>query len=178
MIPVTAFDGWTWLNEPTEWSIDDGLTVRADRDTDFWRTTHYGFVRDTGHVFGREVTGDFTLRATFTGDYRDQYDQAGIALRIDEENWIKTGIEFVDGEQQLSVVVTRNVSDWSVTPAPGSPGTTIEAKRTGDTVTVTSGGQMLRLAYFPPAVPVFAGVMCAAPDGGGFRVRFEDVLLG
>jgi regulation of enolase protein 1 (concanavalin A-like superfamily) len=118
------------------------------------------------------------VRATFAGQYQDQYDQAGIALRIDEQNWIKTGIELVDGRRQLSVVVTRGVSDWSVVPAPDAEAITIEAVRTGDTVTISSGGTMLRLAYLPPDVPVLAGVMCAAPDGGGFRVRFSDVFAG
>jgi regulation of enolase protein 1 (concanavalin A-like superfamily) len=70
------------------------------------------------------------------------------------------------------------VSDWSVVPAPEAKEITIEAARTGDTVTVRSGGQMLRLAYLPPEVPVLAGVMCAAPDGGGFRVRFSSVSVG
>jgi regulation of enolase protein 1 (concanavalin A-like superfamily) len=180
MIAVRAFgvDGWKWFNEPAEWSVDDGLTVTAERDTDFWRTTHNGLIRDTGHIFGRELTGDFTVRATFAGKYQDQWDQAGIALRIDERNWIKTGIEILDGRPLLSAVVTRDMSDWSVTPAPDTAEITIEAVRTGDTVTITSGGNMLRQAYLPPDVPVLAGVMCAAPDGGGFRVRFSDVFVG
>jgi uncharacterized protein len=177
---VEAFgsDGWSWFNEPAEWAVDGTeLTVTTDPDTDFWRTTHYGFVRDTGHILGRTMAGDFTLRATFQGDYQHQYDQAGIALRVDTENWIKTGIELVDGHQQLSVVVTRNVSDWSVVPAPQAQTTTVAAERKGDTVTVTSGGTMLRLAYLPPGVPLLAGVMCASPDGPGYRVRFSDVFV-
>jgi regulation of enolase protein 1 (concanavalin A-like superfamily) len=178
---VEAFgsDGWTWFNEPAEWAVDgSSLTVRTDAGTDFWRTTHYGFIRDTGHILGRTLEGDFTLSATFAGSYTDQYDQAGIALRIDSSNWIKTGIELVDGHHQLSVVVTRDVSDWSVVPAPSADAVTISATRVGDTVTVLAGTTMLRLAYLPPAVPVLAGVMCASPDGAGYRVRFSDVSLG
>jgi uncharacterized protein len=177
---VKAFgtDGWTWFNEPTGWTVDGDLTVTTDPNTDFWRTTHYGYIRDTGHILGRELTGDFKLRASFTGEYSDQYDQAGLALRIDGTNWLKTGIELVDGRQQLSVVVTREVSDWSVVPAPGTETTSIDLDRTGDTVTIRAGENMLRLAYFPPDVPVLAGVMCASPDGTGFRVRFSDVFVG
>jgi regulation of enolase protein 1 (concanavalin A-like superfamily) len=176
---VEAFGthGWTWFNEPVRWKVDDGLTVTTDPATDFWQTTHYGFQRDNGHIFARELSGDFTLRATFAGEYTDQYDQAGLALRIDAENWLKTGIELVDGRPQLSVVVTRKFSDWSVVPAPDTAEITIELRRTGDTVTVESGGTMLRLAYFPPVVPVLGGVMCASPDGQGYRVRFTDVSL-
>ena len=54
----------------------------------------------------------------FRGDYRELYDQAGLMLRIDERNWIKAGVEFVAGRRMLSVVVTRDVSDWSTMPCP------------------------------------------------------------
>src|ERR1044072_7755776 len=93
--------GWTWFNEPTRWQRDGAtLSLTTDPDTDFWRTTHYGFVRDTGHVLGT-VADEFTLTATFRGEYRDQYDQAGIAVRVDERNWIKYGIELVAGHKRI-----------------------------------------------------------------------------
>ena len=39
-----------WLNEPKVWSGDaSDLTVAVEPETDFWRTTHYGFIRDNGH---------------------------------------------------------------------------------------------------------------------------------
>lgn len=177
-------DGWRWLNEPSRWDVDTALTVTTEPDTDFWRTTHYGFVRDTGHVYGVDRTGDFDLTVSFAGDYTEQFDQAGIALRIDERNWIKSGIELVDGQQQLSAVVTRDVSDWSVVAlAEPAERVTVMAARTGDTVTISYGlngappATMLRLAYFPPELSVLAGVMCASPTGKGFTTRFEDISL-
>lgn len=183
----TAFgtDGWRWLREPETWSANgDVVTAVTQPDSDFWRVTHYGFVRDNGHVLGRDADGDFTLTATFSGEYRDLYDQAGVMLRIDEENWIKTGIELVDGVQQLSAVVTRGMSDWSVVALPVAPASvTVAVERKGDTVTVRYGldgaapETMLRLAYFPPGVTVLAGVMCASPDGSGFPARFADVAF-
>ena len=180
MIDVT---GWQWLNEPRQWSADGSLTVHAEQNTDFWRTTHYGFVRDNGHVLGREIAGDLRLLTSFAGGYTHQYDQAGAMLRIDAENWVKTGIELVDGHQQASVVVTRGVSDWSVMPVPAAELVTIEIERSGDTVTVRYGldgaepTTMLRLAYFPPQLPALAGAMCAAPDGPGYSVRFDRLEL-
>lgn len=173
--------GWRWLNEPRRWTAD---TITSDEDTDFWRTTHYGFVRDTGHVLGVDRDGDFELTVTFSGAYAEQYDQAGIALRIDERNWIKSGIELVDGRQQVSAVVTRDVSDWSVVALDEPPEkVTVKAARTGDTVTVSYGlngappATMLRLAYFPPELSVLAGVMCASPTGKGFTTRFENITI-
>jgi uncharacterized protein len=172
-----------WLNEPWEWSGDpSALTMHASPGTDFWRTTHYGFARDTGHILSDEAT-EFTLTATFRGEYREQYDQAGIAIRLDERNWIKSGIELVDGRQQISAVVTRDFSDWSVAPVGDPAAVTIKAERAGDTVTISYGldgaepDTLLRLAYLPPAVPARAGVMAASPTGGGFPTTFTRVGL-
>jgi regulation of enolase protein 1 (concanavalin A-like superfamily) len=175
--------GWTWLNEPAKWSVDGPrIIVTTDADTDFWRITHHDVVRDTGHLLGTEAT-DFTLVATFAGDYRDQYDQAGIAIRLDERNWIKSGIELVDGHQQISAVVTRDFSDWSVAPVPDPDSVTIKAERTGDTVTITYGlddadpDTLLRQAYLAPGVLAKAGIMAASPTGGGFTTTFTSVDL-
>ncbi len=44
------------------------------------------------------------------------YDQLGCMIRYDENYWIKTGIEFVEGVQNISAVVTNQKSDWSVVP--------------------------------------------------------------
>ena len=45
-----------WLNEPASWSGSlDALTVQCEPGTDFWRTTHYGFVRDSGHFAYAEL---------------------------------------------------------------------------------------------------------------------------
>lgn len=175
--------GWRWLNEPASWTADgDVLRVTTDPDTDFWRTTHYGYVRDTGHVLGVDREGDFELTVTFAGEYTEQYDQAGIGLWLDDQNWIKSGIELVDGQHQISAVVTREVSDWSVVALPEpAASVTVHAARTGDTVTVSYGlngaspATMLRLAYFPPKLSVLAGVMCASPTGKGFTTRFDNV---
>ncbi|MCP3802460.1 DUF1349 domain-containing protein [Allokutzneria sp. A3M-2-11 16] len=182
MNEVTAFgvSGWRWLNPPADWSTVDGLEVTSKDDSDFWRTTHYDFVRDTGHALLRPVRGDFVLRLSFTGSYAEQYDQAGALLRIDDRNWIKTGIEFVDGEHLLSAVVTRDFSDWSVVALPQLTGSvSLVVDRTGDAVTIRYGldedepGTMLRLAYLPPGDEVLVGPMCASPKGKGFPTRFH-----
>lgn len=174
-------NGWRWLNEPGQW---DGETITADPETDFWRTTHYGFVHESGHILGIDRTGDFELTVTFAGEYAAEYDQAGIGLWIDERNWIKTGIELVDGRQLMSAVVTREVSDWSVVELAEPAGkVTLKAVREGDAVTIHYGlngappATMLRLAYFPPELSVLAGVMCASPTGKGFATRFENISI-
>ena len=127
----------------------------------------------------RPVEGDFTASADVTGDYRHLYDQAGLMLRVDERDWIKTGIEFTDGMMHFSVVVTREVSDWSVIPLQGAKPTDelhVRLTRHDDAVRVQfaigdAAWQMARLAAFP-AAPARVGVMACSPQRAGFRQAF------
>ncbi|CAF3866292.1 unnamed protein product, partial [Rotaria magnacalcarata] len=111
---------FTWFNEPKKWSNNGStISVHTDGKTDFWRKTHYGFERDNGHFYYRSFPGEQALTATVNvrGKYTILYDQGGLMLRIDEKNWIKCGVEYVEGNQFASVVVTVNGwSDWSVVP--------------------------------------------------------------
>ncbi len=172
-----------WLNPPKKATVVAGkLQVQVDGGTDFWRVTHYGFIRDNGHFYYQEQAGDFVAKVKITGHYRDLYDQAGLMIRLDTKNWIKTGIEYVKGAQNVSAVVTREVSDWSVVPRQDSPPAVwLTLLRKGDYVEIqysfdNKDFKMLRLAYFPPTPgrKVQIGLMCAAPDGKGFPVEFED----
>src|SRR5687768_7404991 len=37
-----------WYNEPPGWEVTgERITIQVGAKTDFWRTTHYGFIRDT-----------------------------------------------------------------------------------------------------------------------------------
>jgi hypothetical protein len=108
-----------WLNPPAKWSAEGGIIAfDVMPKTDYWRTTHYGYVRDTGPFCFREAAGDFVATVKVEGTYRELYDQAGLMIRIDPKTWIKSGIEFVNGTQNVSTVVTRDSSDWSVMPCP------------------------------------------------------------
>ena len=167
-----------WINEPSSWRIADGaVVVSVEPGTDFWRTTHYGFVRDTGHLLAVAEPGDFVATVEVSADYRDRYDQAGLAVRLDAEHWVKTGIE-LDGEFFMSTVVTHGTSDWSVTPLAARPERLgLRVTRDGDALTVeyaVDGGEwtMQRLAWMPAEVPLLVGPMAAAPDGAGFEARF------
>src|ERR1700677_2854829 len=102
-----TFAQCTWLNAPAAWRLDGGaLKVTTDRSTDFWRETHYGFTRDSGHFFGCSVEGDFTAQLRVRAKYEALYDQAGIMVRIDKHRWLKAGIENSDGACMLSSVLT------------------------------------------------------------------------
>ncbi len=138
---------------------------------------------DWHNFYHDRIAGNFLVEVKVSGAYAALYDQAGLMVRVDEANWIKCGIEFVDGVQQVSAVVTREYSDWSVVPLPSNPaalwlrltrrGSAIEIRYALDGV----GYQMLRLAYFIPSEIMSVGLMCASPDGAGFTVTFEGFTI-
>lgn len=175
------FEEMQWLNPPADWEvIDDTLEVTTRSKSDFWRKTHYGFTRDNGHFFYQEARGDFSVEIRINGKYHELYDQAGLMLRVDEENWIKTGIEFFENYQHASAVVTREFSDWSIVRLPGYPPSLwLRATRKGDAVEISYSLDghsfiLLRLAYLVPSEVIQVGPMCASPDGNGFEVMFEE----
>jgi regulation of enolase protein 1 (concanavalin A-like superfamily) len=175
-----------WLNEPSVWKFEKGvLSLTTDPKTDFWRKTHYGFIRDSGHFYFETVSGDFEAEISVHGEYRELYDQAGLMIRADEATWLKTGIEFVDGIQYASAVVTREYSDWSVVPLPSNTERLrLRLKRIGGTVVIEYAANdnpwgMLRTTYLSETQDLAVGPMAATPDGSGFNVRFTDwELLG
>lgn len=173
-----------WYNEPKSWSGDEQrLTMTVEPGTDFWRITHYDFIRDSGPFFYAEMAGDLEASVKISGAYRELYHQAGLMIRIDDENWVKTGIEYVDGVQQVSAVVTRGMSDWSVVPRSDNPAAVwIKLLRKGDYVQISysfdnENFALLRLAYFPPGAAVQTGLFAAAPGEQSFDVIFEDLTI-
>lgn len=174
-----------WLNEPAQWSqADNKISVTTDPKTDFWRITHYGFIRDSGHFFFETTASDFIAEVKIRGQYRDLYDQAGIMIRADEKHWIKTGIEYVDGMQNLSAVVTQDHSDWSMTPLPHPPAfLQLRVERRKEAIHLAywndavSDYTPFRLAYLAHPGELQVGIMCASPDGNGFEATFEDYRL-
>ena len=173
-----------WLNEPAQWSEQEGsVVVTADAATDFWRITGYGFIRDNGHLYAEQLAGDFELSMRVRGSYAAQYDQAGAMVRLDERRWLKTGVEFFDGRPRFSTVITLEHSSWMMADLPADMSElALLVTRRGDAVEVRYGvddGELglAGIVYLPPGGQVLAGAMCAAPEGSGFQVTFDDLKV-
>lgn len=169
-----------WFNEPDKWEIKDNtLSMFVTPQSDYWRISHYGFTVDDAPFYYTTYGGEFEVKVKVSADYQARFDQAGIMLRIDEENYIKSGIEFVDGKFNLSTVVTHHTSDWSVITLDKSvPYIWIKAVRRLDAVEIFYSFDdkdyvMMRNAWLKDHVPVMVGLMAASPDGKGFQATFE-----
>lgn len=179
------FNNGIWLNEAKAWKADEsGLTMTTDAKTDFWRETYYGFTRDSGHFLGFAAGDSFTATIRIRGEFRTLYDQAGLMVRIDDTKWVKTGVEFTDGELFLSTVITDGKSDWSVS----QPFKELEDFYIR--VTVNNGAMriqasrdgkfwpLLRLAPFPIAARYQVGPTACTPERSGLSVNFSEFSIG
>lgn len=173
-----------WFNEPESWSIADGrLTMSVTPKSDYWRISHYGFTVDDAPFYYAEYGGEFEAKVKVSGDYKVRFDQAGMMIRIDHENYIKTGIEFVDGKYNLSTVVTHHTSDWSVIALEQPVKELwIKAVRRLDAVEIFYSFDdkeytLMRNAWMEANCPVKVGMMAACPDGDGFDVTFSNFTV-
>lgn len=173
-----------WFNEPAKWEIKDkSLTMFVTPQTDYWRISHYGFTVDDAPFYYATYGGEFEAKVKITGDYKARFDQMGLMIRTDEQNYIKTGVEFVDGKFNVSTVVTHTVSDWSVTPLDKTPPFIwIKAVRKLDAVEIyysldDKNYIMTRNAPLKDNHPVMVGLMAASPDGQGFEAKFESFTV-
>ena len=181
---VQTLEMMQWFNEPERWEINEGkLTMDVTPKSDYWRVSHYGFTVDDAPFLYTTRGGEFEVKVKITGEYRTRFDQAGLMLRIDHENYIKTGIEFVDGKYNISTVVTHHTSDWSVikldTPVPF---VWIKAIRRLDAVEIFYSFDdkeytMMRTCWMQDNTPVMVGMMGACPDGDGFKATFEHFSI-
>lgn len=184
---VTHAINWTdgaWTNAPVA-SVIDGtdLVVTAAEGSDAWRHTSYGFVHDSEHALLAPFAPGSAIEVAFTASFEAQFDQAGLFIRADDENWIKAGVEFADGQPQVGAVVTRGSSDWSVAPVPEwlDRRVIIRASWTDDAITLRArrDDEPWRLVRVVPfAVPTaLAGPMLCAPSRAGLTVRFHSWTL-
>lgn len=183
-VSAQTLEKMNWFNEPANWQINGGtLIMDVTPNSDYWRISHYGFTVDDAPFYYAEYGGEFEAKLKISGDYKVRFDQAGMMIRLDHENYIKTGIEFVDGKYNLSTVVTHKTSDWSVIALDRPVDYIwIKAVRRLDAVEIfysfdDKEYQMMRNAWVEANHPVKIGMFAACPDGNGFKARFENFTV-
>lgn len=106
-----------WIRKPKKTLIDDEkIEIYTDSNTDLWQRTYYGFQNDNAPVLQTKTSDkyfSFTVKTIFETNHR--FEQAGVAIYIDSENWFKASIEYENESfQRLGSVVTNNgYSDWA-----------------------------------------------------------------
>ena len=114
-----------WTRQPKDFKTEDGkVYITTLPHTDLWQRTYYHFRNDNAPVFQMETDEkffSFIVKTDFTGSHQ-RFDQCGVVLYLDSENWIKGSVEYENDEFQHlgSVVTNHGYSDWATTEIPAS----------------------------------------------------------
>ena len=111
--------GLEWIRKPKKYIIcDEFIEIITEPHTDLWQRTYYHFRNDNAPIL-QMVTNEkyfsFVVETIF--DSKHRFDQCGIVMYLDSDNWLKASIEYENDDfQHLGSVVTNNgYSDWATT---------------------------------------------------------------
>lgn len=116
-------NSFQWTREPKAYEIRDGIIrVTTLPHTDLWQRTYYHFRNDNAPVFQMETDEQyfsFIVKTSFEESHH-RFDQCGIVMYLDSENWLKGSIEYENQVFQHlgSVVTNHGYSDWATTEIP------------------------------------------------------------
>ncbi len=124
MVDVSLME---WIRAPKNYKISkDKIEIFTEPKTDLWQRTYYGFRNDNAPVL-QLVTDEkyfsFTVKASY--DYKRRFDQCGVVVYLDGENWLKASVEYENGTMQRlgSVVTNHGYSDWATVDVDASVNT-------------------------------------------------------
>ena len=106
-----------WIRQPKQYTItQDAVEIITEPYTDLWQRTYYHFRNDNAPVLQMETDEkyfSFVVKTEF--DTKVRYDQSGIVMYLDSDNWLKASVEYENNVfQRLGSVVTNNgYSDWA-----------------------------------------------------------------
>ena len=182
-------DDLQWTREPGAYAIKgDTLTITTAPHTDLWQRTYYHFRNDNAPVFQmqtREQYFSFVVKTDFTQSHQ-RFDQCGIVMYLDSDNWLKGSVEFENEEfQHLGSVATNNgYSDWATTAIPADVKTMWYrfSRRADDyCIECSSDGvnfsQMRICHMYAAADKISFGVYACSPEESSFTAVFTDMKV-
>ena len=183
------WNDFTWTRHPKEYKIEgDRIAITTQPHTDLWQRTYYHFRNDNAPVFQMgtdEQYFSFVVRTDFSQSYH-RFDQCGIVMYLDSENWLKASVEYENEEYQHlgSVVTNQGYSDWATTAIDASVRSVwyrfsrreddyrIECSFDGVTFT-----QMRICHMFQGAGTIRFGIYACSPEDSSFTAVFSDMRL-
>ena len=178
-----------WTREPSRYRIEpDRVEIVTEPHTDLWQRTYYHFRNDSAPVLQAETEEKFFsfLVKTDFRESRHRFDQCGIVMYLDAENWLKASVEYENAEFQHlgSVVTNHGYSDWATTAIPADVKTMwYRFSRREDDYRIecsTDGvhfSQMRICHMWEGAGKIRFGVYACSPEESSFKAVFSDMAV-
>ena len=178
-----------WTREPKTWSMKDGvITITTEPGTDLWQRTYYGFRNDNAPVLQMKTAEpyfSFTVKTEF--DTKHRYDQCGVAMYLDSDNWLKASIEYENAQFQRlgSVVTNHGYSDWATTDIDASVKTMwyrLSRRESDYCIECSWDGihfKQMRICHlWEGAGEITFGIYACSPEQSSFTATFTDLQVG
>lgn len=179
-----------WTGTPQGYTIGENvITVTTRPHTDLWQRTYYGFRNDNAPLLQTETDEayfSFTVKTTFPSAHH-RFDQCGVVLYLDSENWLKASVEY---ENEIygrlgSVVTNHGYSDWATTDIPASVRSMwyrLSRRGADYCLECSDDGEhfkQMRICHlWEGAGRIRFGVYACSPEESSFEAVFTDMVLG
>ena len=177
-----------WIREPWHTVMDDHkIEMITEPVTDLWQRTYYGFRNDNAPVLQMKTSEpyfSFVVKTEFESKHR--FDQCGIVLYLDSDNWLKASIEFENEEFQRlgSVVTNHGYSDWATTDISASIKEMwyrLSRRESDYCMECSQDGvnfkQMRICPMWDGAEEISFGIYACSPEESSFRAVFTDMKM-
>ena len=183
------FGAMQWTREPAGCAMADGrIEITTLPHTDLWQRTYYHFRNDNAPVLQMQTEEQyfsFVVKTDFTGSHT-RFDQCGIVMYLDSENWLKGSVEYENAEFQHlgSVATNHGYSDWATTAIPADEKVMwyrfsrraddycIECSQDGE-----SWSQMRVCHMHEAAGRISFGIYACSPEESSFTAMFSDMKI-
>ena len=183
------FSKFKWTREPESCAIYDGaIEIVTKPHTDLWQRTYYHFRNDNAPVFQMETEEkyfSFIVKTDFRESHH-RFDQCGIVMYLDSENWLKGSVEYENEEYQHlgSVVTNQGYSDWATTvidAAVKSMWYRFSRREDDYCIECSSDGihfQQMRICHMQKGDgKIRFGIYACSPEDSSFKAVFSDMKL-
>lgn len=176
----------TWTRQPKTYTISDQeIVIETLPHTDLWQRTYYHFQNDNAPVLQMTIEEDYfslVVKTSFNSKHR--FDQCGLVMYLDSENWLKASIEYENEDFQHlgSVVTNQGYSDWATTEIDASiKEMWYRLSRRGNDFRLecSQDGQtfkQMRICHMAKAKgPIQCGIYACSPEDSSFTARFTEL---
>ncbi|WHY19399.1 DUF1349 domain-containing protein [Paenibacillus sp. G2S3] len=177
-----------WQYPVNTFSItDEKIEIITEPNTDFWQRTYYGFRNDNAPALlmkTDEKYFSFIVKTDFDSAHR--FDQCGVIIYQDSDNWFKASIEYENEEYQRlgSVVTNHGYSDWATTDLDATIKTMYYrlSRRESDFCVESSLDgitfkQMRIFHLFEGNEHINFGLYACSPEDSSFKATFTEIEI-
>ena len=178
-----------WTREPLNFTITpEKIEIITAPHTDLWQRTYYHFRNDNAPVLQMETDEtffSFVVKTDFSGSHH-RFDQCGVVMYLDSENWLKGSIEYENEKFQHlgSVVTNHGYSDWATTEIPATiKSMWYRLSRRGDDFCIESSAdgkifQQMRICHMINAKGAIQfGIYACSPEESSFEAVFTNMKM-